>query len=91
MKTENTTPDNDIIASTEKKLRNVRTCLYILVLAAIAKIAMIDFYEANFRTWINVGVIFLIVFLVLSIEVSLRKKLRAEKKKEENRLYEHPL
>ena len=31
--------------TTEKKLRNVRTCLYILILAAITKLAMTDFTE----------------------------------------------
>ena len=89
MKTEKESSDNDIIASTEKKLRNVRTCLYILILAAIAKFAMTDFYESSFRTWLNVAILFLIVFRVLAVEKGLRKKLRAEKKKAENSAYEH--
>lgn len=89
MRTVNESPEKDVIASTEKKLRNVRTCLYILILAAITKIAMMDFYESSFRTWLNVAIIFLIVFLVLAVEKGLRKKLRTEKKKADS-ILEHP-
>lgn len=81
MKTQKTPDSNDPIASTEKKLRNVRTLLYVLVLVSVTKIATMDFYESSFRTWINVVVIFIVVLCALAIENGLRKKLKAEKKK----------
>ena len=61
--------------TTEKKLRNVRTCLYILILAAITKLAMTDFTELSYQSWISV----IIIILVLAIERGIRKKLKEEK------------
>ena len=60
--------------TTEKKLRNVRTCLYILILAAITKLAMTDFTELSYQSWIS-----LVIILVLAIERGIRKKLKEEK------------
>ena len=64
--------------TTEKKLRNVRTCLYILILAAITKLAMTDFTELSYQSWISV-IIIVLVILVLAIERGIRKKLKEEK------------
>ena len=64
--------------STEKKLRNVRTCLYILILAAITKLAMTDFTELSYQSWISVIIIVLVIILVLAIEKGIRKKLKKE-------------
>ena len=52
--------------TTEKKLRNVRTCLYILILAAITKLAMTDFTELSYQSWISVIIIVLVIILVLA-------------------------
>lgn len=60
--------------TTEKKLRNVRTCLYILILAAITKLAMTDFTELSYQSWISVIIITLVIILVLAIERGIRKK-----------------
>ena len=65
--------------TTEKKLRNVRTCLYILILAAITKLAMTDFIELSYQSWISVIIITLVIILVLAIERGIRKKLKEEK------------
>jgi hypothetical protein len=65
--------------TTEKKLRNVRTCLYILILAAITKLAMTDFTELSYQSWISVIIIVLVIILVLAIERGIRKKLKEEK------------
>ena len=65
--------------TTEKKLRNVRTCLYILILAAITKLAMTDFTELSYQSWISVIIITLVIILVLAIERGIRKKLKEEK------------
>ena len=65
--------------TTEKKLRNVRTCLYILILAAITKLAMTDFTELSYQSWISVIIIVLVIILVLTIERDIRKKLKEEK------------
>ena len=62
--------------TTEKKLRNVRTCLYILILAAITKLAMTDL---SYQSWISVIIITLVIILVLAIERGIRKKLKEEK------------
>ena len=65
--------------TTETKLRNVRTCLYILILAAITKLAMTDFTELSYQSWISVIIIVLVIILVLAIERGIRKKLKEEK------------
>ena len=48
MKRKKQTSEKETVLTTEKKLRNVRTCLYVLILAAITKIAMTDFYEVSY-------------------------------------------
>lgn len=83
MKNDKIRPGKKNLTSTEKKLQNVRTCLYVLILAAITKIAMMDFYEFSLRPWINMAGIFLIVLLVLAIEKGLRRKVQEEKEKGE--------
>ena len=83
MKRKKQTSEKETVLTTEKKLRNVRTCLYVLILAAITKIAMTDFYEVSSRPWLNVISMFLIIFLVLAVEKGLRKKLKEEKEKDE--------
>ena len=47
METEKKATEKTTELTTEKKLRNVRTCLYILILAAITKLAMTDFTELS--------------------------------------------
>ena len=83
MKRKKQTSEKETVLTTEKKLRNVRTCLYVLILAAITKIAMTDFYEVSYRPWLNVIIMFLIIFLVLAVEKGLRKKLKEKKEKDE--------
>ena len=73
METEKKATEKNVELTTEKKLRNVRTCLYILILAAITKLAMTDFTELSYQSWISV-----IIILVLAIERGIRKKLKEE-------------
>ena len=75
METEKKATEKTTELTTEKKLRNVRTCLYILILAAITKLAMTDFTELSYQSWISV----IIIILVLAIERGIRKKLKEEK------------
>ena len=75
METEKKATEKTTELTTEKKLRNVRTCLYILILAAITKLAMTDFTELSYQSWISV----IIIVLVLAIERGIRKKLKEEK------------
>lgn len=76
METEKKATEKNVELTTEKKLRNVRTCLYILILAAITKLAMIDFTELSYQSWISVIIIVLVIILVLAIERGIRKKLK---------------
>lgn len=65
--------------TTEKKLRNVRTCLYILILAAITKLAMTDFTELIIPILVSVIITSGSSSIVLAIERGIRKKLKEEK------------
>ena len=56
----------------------LRPCLYILILAAITKLAMTDFTELSYQSWISVIIIVLVIILVLAIERGIRKKLKEE-------------
>ena len=78
METRKKATEKNTELSTEKKLRNVRTCLYILILAAITKLAMTDFTELSYQSWISVITIVLVIILVLAIEKGIRKKLKKE-------------
>ena len=79
METEKKATEKNVELTTEKKLRNVRTCLYILILAAITKLAMTDFTELSYQSWISVIIITLVIILVLAIERGIiRKKLKEE-------------
>ena len=78
METEKKATEKTTELTTEKKLRNVRTCLYILILATITKLAMTDFTE-SYQSWISVIIIVLVIILVLAIERGIRKKLKEEK------------
>ena len=78
METRKKATEKNTELSTEKKLRNVRTCLYILILAAITKLAMTDFTELSNQSWISVIIIVLVIILVLAIEKGIRKKLKKE-------------
>ena len=51
----------------------------ILILAAITKLAMTDFTELSYQSWISVIIIVLVIILVLAIERGIRKKLKEEK------------
>ena len=73
METEKKATEKNVELTTEKKLRNVRTCLYILILAA-----MTDFTELSYQSWISVIIIVLVIILVLAIERGIRKKLKEE-------------
>ena len=79
MGTERKVTEKNTELTTEKKLRNVRTFLYILILAAITKFAMTDFTELSYQSWISVIIITLVIILVLVIERGIRKKLKEEK------------
>ena len=78
METEKKATEKNVELTTEKKLRNVRTCLYILILAAITKLAMTDFTKLSYQSWISVIIIVLVIILVLAIERGIRKKLKEE-------------
>ena len=78
METRKKATEKNTELSTEKKLRNVRTCLYILILAAITKLAMTDFTELSYQSWISMIIIVLVNILVLAIEKGIRKKLKKE-------------
>ena len=75
METEKKATEKNVELTTEK---NVRTCLYILILAAITKLAMTDFTELSYQSWISVIIIVLVIILVLAIERGIRKKLKEE-------------
>ena len=78
METEKKAFDKNVYVTTEKKLRNVRTCLYILILAAITKLAMTDFTELSYQSWISVIIIVLVIILVLAIVRGILNKLKEE-------------
>lgn len=78
METKKNATEKNAELTTEKKLRNVRTCLYVLILAAITKLAMTDFTELSYQSWISVIIIVLVIILVLAIEKGIRKKLKEE-------------
>ncbi|AZS29976.1 hypothetical protein [Butyricimonas faecalis] len=80
METKKKAAEKNTEFTTEKKLRNVRTCLYILILAAITKLAMTDFTELSYQSWISVIIIVLVIILVLAIERGIRKRLKEENK-----------
>ena len=75
MKKEDESPNNAILHC-QKKLQRIRAFIYILILIAIVRIAMMDFNGVSTRMCIDVAVMLFIIGLTLVCENNVRRKLK---------------
>ncbi|WP_059027133.1 hypothetical protein [Gabonibacter massiliensis] len=75
MKKEDESPNNAILHC-QKKLQRIRAFIYILILIAIVRIAMMDFNGVSTRMCIDVAVMLFIIGLTLVCEKNARRKLK---------------
>ena len=75
MKKEDESPNNAILHC-QKKLQRIRAFIYILILIAIVRIAMMDFNGVSTRMCIDVAVMLFIIGLTLVCEKYARRKLK---------------
>ncbi|MCR9011455.1 hypothetical protein [Gabonibacter chumensis] len=75
MKKEDESPSNAILHC-QKKLQRIRAFIYILILIAIVRIAMMDFNGVSTRICIDVAIMLFIIGLALVCEKKARRKLK---------------
>lgn len=68
--------NSNAILHCQKKLQRIRAFIYILILIAIVRIAMMDFNGISTRMCIDVAIMLLFIGLTLIIEKNARRKLK---------------